>query len=660
MDNFRILAIRTGKERKNRKLKYNFLKVLKPNTLYSFYGQYEYPRHNFSRIIFNDDNEIDLYTIDNKRLTINVNAIVGSNGSGKSTLMELMFLANYNIGCLANLLVDENEKICKPINSIDFELFYTTAQNKYVSLNFSKGKITKRYYEINGKNITPLVKSSRITNIYDLGDFFYSIVINYSHYALNSLEIGQWIYPLFHKNDGYQTPIVLNPLRDKGDININKENHLLRRRLQANILEPVVKGKEANSLRNLSNGKIATHINLTFAPYQYSEPLPQGMSSQITVGLWKVFRVRILKRDLDFNYFVAISISYIYRKLEKISRYRQFEAFREGNSVTDVAGFLMAIKQSDSHITFKIKGAILYLKHYGKIFGQRVINVKKSISLSVDALSRQIVQIQRREKFEVNTYMMAPPSYFKSDIILQNAGDFEFLSSGEKQRIHSISSIVYHLINLNSVESRKARSGKIYTSYDCINIIFDEIELYYHPEWQRRYISDLLDYISKVSSRNLDQIRGLNITFLTHSPYILSDIPDNHVLRLEKGAPLKRDGDSQTFGANIHELLANDFLMEEGTMGEWAKKKIEEQIEYLSNKIEALEDFDGLKRKKADSNIKELEYCKKLIALIGEPVIKSKMQEMLDRAFPSEYKTGVAKERIRKIAEQAGLNIKMD
>lgn len=72
-----------------------------------------------------------------------------------------------------------------------------------------------------------------------LNNFFYTIAVNYSLYAYNSNDIkseGDWLPGLFHKNDGYQTPLVLNPFRKDGNIDINNENHLVKARLIANLL----------------------------------------------------------------------------------------------------------------------------------------------------------------------------------------------------------------------------------------------------------------------------------------------------------------------------------------------------------------------------------------------------------------------------------------
>lgn len=39
-------------------------------------------------------------------------------------------------------------------------------------------------------------------------------------------EACSWVSGIFHKNDGYMTPLVLTPFRSCGNININSENKL--------------------------------------------------------------------------------------------------------------------------------------------------------------------------------------------------------------------------------------------------------------------------------------------------------------------------------------------------------------------------------------------------------------------------------------------------
>ncbi len=107
----------------------------------------------------------------------------------------------------------------------------------------------------------------------------------------------------------------------------------------------------------------------------------------------------------------------------------------------------------------------------------------------------------------------------------------------------------------------------------------------------------------------------------THSPFMLSDIPQKNIIFLDKdeqGNCKVVDGlkdKKQTFGANIHTLLSDSFFMEDGLMGEFAKGKIDEVIDYLNNK---------------DTKIKDDEQAQQLIDIIGEPIVKNQLQKMLD------------------------------
>ena len=88
---------------------------------------------------------------------------------------------------------------------------------------------------------------------------FYTLVSNYSIYAYNAVDYldennsiklerkirgkvtnakyeCNWLSGIFHKNDGYQYPIVLTPYREEGNININTEKQLSNERLISLLL----------------------------------------------------------------------------------------------------------------------------------------------------------------------------------------------------------------------------------------------------------------------------------------------------------------------------------------------------------------------------------------------------------------------------------------
>jgi len=138
------------------------------------------------------------------------------------------------------------------------------------------------------------------------------------------------------------------------------------------------------------------------------------------------------------------------------------------------------------------------------------------------------------------------------------------------------SSLLYHLNNIDSVIGEKIK-------YKNINIILEEIELYFHPDLQKSFIKYFLDSIGRLELRNIETI---NICFVTHSPFILSDIPSSNImyLNVENGSSMQNSDLRKSFGANIHEILMDNFFLNDGLIGTFSKNKIENIIKWLNEK----------------------------------------------------------------------------
>ncbi|PRM98530.1 hypothetical protein CJ667_03250 [Aliarcobacter cryaerophilus] len=147
---------------------------------------------------------------------------------------------------------------------------------------------------------------------------------------------------------------------------------------------------------------------------------------------------------------------------------------------------------------------------------------------------------------------------------------FNNFSEGEKNLFLSNLEIYFQFLNGNKI------------------ILLDEIELSLHPQWQKYYINNLL---------KIFKFNNVHLIFVTHSPFLLSDIPKENVIFLEKynenddevKKRVQRIGNCknvskktniETFGANIHTLLSHGFFMKDGLMGEFAKDKIQSIIDY--------------------------------------------------------------------------------
>ncbi len=212
---------------------------------------------------------------------------------------------------------------------------------------------------------------------------------------------------------------------------------------------------------------------------------------------------------------------------------------------------------------------------------------------------------------EIKNILKNLPSWIKINI--NYAGkSFSSLSSGEKTFFNFMMNLIYQLDNLSDIDN-----------YNSINLFLDETELGFHPDWQTRYLNKIIEVLKGYNKK-------INLIITTHSPFILSDIPKSNVIFLDKdenGNCKVVDGidKSNTFGANIHTLLADSFFMENGTMGEFAKEKINEVIEFLNLKLDN-------KPENLKLNISQ-EEVKYIISIIGEPFLKEKLEEMYFRAF---------------------------
>lgn len=653
---FKLLAIRPT-ENCGKK----FLKNLEINRIYKIYNEYQF---------YNDKSEINCFSkekanyssilkIERKKEIpdnffgekVSVSAIVGKNGSGKSTLINLL------VGALNQLSLQLQGKEIK-----------TTAELETTGDKPDQKIYCEIFYEIDN-NFYCLKVEDILCSFIDIGKkeeakfepFFYTNVINYSLYAFNSWELGDWIDGLFHKNDAYQIPIVINPKRgsridgEAGILNVNNENYLLQQRLlsiilldtqyeiTSNLVVDNLKLKTKNPRKCIAYSKNGENLimklgeneveekymillkeNFGFTFDYYNTDVPPFLYSNLYDVLLD-FKNKFKIGDIEIPYLQAKLDLYILYKItsicDKYISYNDFilEGIKYGSITSrkiEVEKFLEKFSGSGSHIVIKLKQIVNFIKNYQQIWRKLLLKTDENL-IKVSELSEFLKGIAIKEKTPILEIL--PPPIFETFLYSgENVDVLNTVSSGEMQMITSITSILYHLNNLNSVEKERG----VIVKYNYVNLILDEIELYFHPEFQRRYLKKLLDDISKF---NLREIFYINILIVSHSPFILSDIPKQNVLFLETEALNKNSQPKEyfadnTFSENIHEILANGFFLEE-TMGAFAKSKIYEFLEFEINEVKSKEELYLLKR---DDFVA-------LINLVGEDVIREILKNHLSR-----------------------------
>ncbi len=175
-------------------------------------------------------------------------------------------------------------------------------------------------------------------------------------------------------------------------------------------------------------------------------------------------------------------------------------------------------------------------------------------------------------------------------------------------------------------------------------VILDEPDISLHPNWQKKYISEI-----EKSFFNLE--KNIHFIITTHSPFLLSDIPKQNIIFLDtyedgKCKVLHHDevmDKKQTFGQNIHTLLSDSFFMEDGLMGEFAKGKIDKIIKFLRE-----DSIPGSREGWIDSK----KNLKRIIDSIGEPFLRHKILELYYDKFKDDATKAERRKELEKQKEQ--------
>ena len=616
---------------------------------------------------------------------INIQAIVGKNGSGKSTLMDLMYMAINNF---AYMFDRNSDRLCTSIlffvkglyvnvyYSVDSQRFVLSCRGEVVELQGCDDGVVRRFGVTNNperrKSIADLAKI--------VSPFFYTIVSNYSLqsfvssnyitdvYAYNktlnkstapnevnskgfdgSIRDGEpliqpvsWIDSIFHKNDGYICPIVLNPFRSKGIINMEKEKSLSKARLIALLIDG--KKNNRNVFPEYDLEKIEYELNEQYVldkfpgfksiedVAHYLNPPTIEEEQQISESyrhLSDLYRLVSYTEDYCFSKVALCATLYIAYKIDKIVyQYPTYEKYRAGNEktlydYTDANYYLFKseVEAAHSHECSKLKQTFRLLDY-----------IKKIKELKKGKYSRLMGRIvAANEKFNYDEYCKKmkntffsldeiidelPPPFFSYEVYLKDSFNVDdapvklsLLSSGESQLLQTLAVHAYHVRNILSI------SNKNRVQYKCLNLVFDEMEICFHPEYQRKFVNTLVNMLIILSKENV----FFNVFIITHSPFVLSDIPNGQILYLENGHRVSEKEEKKTFAGNIGEMFYELMFMEK-TVGEFAAKKLEENIKRLDNEGNPVV-----------KNTQEYEKIRTMFDLVSDKILRCLLLDKLER-----------------------------
>ena len=655
---------------------------------------------------------------------VGITSIVGQNGAGKSSLLDILFRLLNNIGfCLYSHLERNASDDMSFVTGLNADLHYTLngkngvlkCRNRVMTLEYGDRRILfavrqkkdndeyiklKEEEEFEGYEDYTHPSFKQMKEVAKM--FFYTIATNYSMQAYISNDYKNeptlsyseqtdanvpgnsiWLDNLFHKNDGYLCPLVLNPYRDKGKIDMANEEHLTTQRLEAILIEedadsPFMPDYQFDHIeyrlrpRTIQYGfrNIIGNTRLYFT----KEEIEEQNASIVLETERKVFN-----EDEDLDDFKKIALnkkSYahailaalfcgvkkdmtpvelaireyvVYKVLniaEKYPSYSHFGHYLSTNSLFCYAptedqfhtfqmakDMARAAKSNKSHIGLKLNQALNFIYNTRKLSKEQWRRLEQPFTYSeyckIIGIGEKGGGVRRRMRY-------LPPSIFHPEIYVNKKNGektiaLNLLSSGERQLFYTLSSLVYHIMNLQSIPTNGSR-----VRYGNVCVVMDEVEICFHPDYQRTFIKRFLDTINSMKLNRF----GIHVVITTHSPFLLSDIPLENILSLDDGKPKKLEI-RNTFCANVYDLLNNPFFMHQ-FMGDFASEKLDKLIEEVNQK-EALEEGS-------------YEKLKSRVEMIGDDFIHERLLYKLAERYS---KLAMLKNRERELNE-ALLRVKQD
>lgn len=538
----------------------------------------------------------DITDLKNVKVSL-LSAIVGENGTGKSTIIEI----------ITSIVEDEKAKV------FNYLLIFEEGNKIYIESNFARVIVEGLDVEIKYLKNTVIPYST----------FYYSphidLVDSFIFSEFNISSKKQLLEDFHRKNEH----------NNRGDYLLGIDSHFNTRRIEF-LLSPIFselsKTLDFPNIDSKEGFLKIDDINFHDISIDFIENnIAQDFLAEIK--RWDY----LLTEDIAYNDFRQTRKKQLkFRFIEKVIR--QFSGIFHMGGLDPIREY--STKNINVNNTLDIFFGYLEDAFFSKSKAKKIFHYYKlRVSDLQNILYREIDGCEevKGKGFKIE--------YDKIKAII--SAESEVLTS-----LIGFSSLAYPFINNYQPSrvvvfdaNRKLSSGEVAffslfsNLYEAVrfrkikkqNILFfiDEGDLGFHPQWKKKFIDVLLKAIPLFFQGR----KTINVQFIltTHDPLTLSDFPNTNVTFMNREGIVSFDDSRNlpnTFGANISDLLANSFFIQDGLIGDFAMAKINKVIRWINeNKENSNKQSDEFKAK--------LDENKKIISLINERVLRLKLTEMI-------------------------------
>ena len=606
-------------------------------------------------------------------LKISVHAIVGKNGSGKTTLLDcLMMIVNNAAG---ELLFDQyapDEQ--KPVvaRGVYAEMFYET----YDGIKRIKCLDTILTLH-DGQKEVELKRLLQYPRYSVASELSYLVLCNYGLYSLNSHDFvakskltglasqvnGDWLDSIYNLEQNYIFPITITPYRQGGIIDVNQMQDESMEKMVALMMYSNIKGnaflegykpERVNYRLRKGLGTMLTAdveaiakskgLNLTDLVFVKTAIMRKWIDRLQCADLYdstpaqeeeKPYKVFSLLLEYIATHTLRLCAYYMkFRNIFSLEEYtrgltRRKRQIAEGEIEAQIRDELLEVIEDDrTSLTYGIRKCRRTvqevvergLSHHGFLTERGSMPAANFELPNGDGTLLDVLMLMPPPIYELDVMMKKDEEAHHDDrytIQNRNGSEIRFskLSSGEKQWLYVLTTALFHIKSLE--ETIGMPKG---ISYNHVCLCFDEAELYYHPQFQRDFVDNLMRYISWLDL-NLASINSIQVVIATHSPFILSDVLKDNILFLKEGQDYRQTMSKEerwkfnhfnTFGANYYDLLKYGFFLDDNAIGKFVGR----YIEYLMKEI--------AKGRKDDELQQDIEQ-------IADPLIRGYLEYEMER-----------------------------